>query len=129
MSVLIRTTIGPGDIYFPLVVLALTMIIIGGTRSWAGALIGAVIFTWLPSILESIGEWQHLVYGTLVALAAIFMPGGLLGVTTDAWRAWQRRSRALVVAPAVEEAEAPAEVELAELQSLGQVAGPDRSTP
>ena len=87
MNTIVRTTIGPTDIGFTIVVLALTMMIIGGTRSWLGALIGAIIFTWLPSILEAVGEWQHLVYGTLVALAAIFMPGGLLGVLTDgvAW--------------------------------------------
>jgi branched-chain amino acid transport system permease protein len=102
MNAIVRTTIGPTDIGFIVVVLALTMMIIGGTRSWAGALIGAVIFTWLPSLLEEIGEWQHLVYGTLVALAAIFMPGGLFGVITDGWRAWQRRRR-----PAIPQAEAP----------------------
>ncbi|MDP9133651.1 MAG: branched-chain amino acid ABC transporter permease, partial [Actinomycetota bacterium] len=103
----------PTDIGFLLVVLALTMMIIGGTASWVGALIGAVIFTWLPSLLEQIGEWQHLVYGTLVALAAIFMPGGLLGVMKDGWRRWQRRRRPAIRAeesvPAAAEAQAEAE--------------------
>jgi branched-chain amino acid transport system permease protein len=130
MNAIVRTTIGPGDIGFLVVVLALTMMIIGGTRSWAGALIGAVIFTWLPSLLEEIGEWQHLVYGTLVALAAIFMPGGLFGVITDGWRSWQRRRHPVVrpaeaAVPATDEAEAvAADVEAqaeAELASLGTV--------
>lgn len=93
MNAITRTTIGPTDIGFTLVVLALTMMIIGGTGSWAGALIGAIIFTWLPSLLETAGEWQGLIYGTLVALAAIFMPGGLLGVVRDTWRRLQRRRR------------------------------------
>jgi branched-chain amino acid transport system permease protein len=132
MNAIVRTTIGPTDIGFIVVVLALTMMIIGGTRSWAGALIGAVIFTWLPSLLEEIGEWQHLVYGTLVALAAIFMPGGLFGVITDGWRAWQRRrhpaipqAEAAVPAAAAAQAEgvdveARAEAELASLGSVDE---------
>ncbi|HJY24800.1 MAG TPA: branched-chain amino acid ABC transporter permease [Actinomycetes bacterium] len=129
MNAIVRTTIGPGDIGFILVVLALTMMIIGGTASWVGALIGAVIFTWLPSVLEQIGEWQHLVYGTLVALAAIFMPGGLLGVMKDGWRRWQRRRRPVIRAeesvPAAAMAQAEAEDSEAQaeaaLASLGTV--------
>ena len=50
----------PQDIGFGLIVLALTMIIVGGARSWKGAVIGAIIFTWLPSTLAVVGEWQHL---------------------------------------------------------------------
>jgi branched-chain amino acid transport system permease protein len=99
LNTLVRTTVGPNDIGFSLVVLALTMVIIGGNRSWAGALIGAVIFTWLPTILSSLGEWQSLVYGTLVAIAAIYLPGGLFGVMTDAWRKWQRRRTGTPKAP------------------------------
>lgn len=93
MNALVRTTIGPDSIGFTLVVLALTMMIIGGTRSWVGAFIGALIFTWLPTLLETIGEWQHLAYGLLVALAAIYMPGGLVGVVTDARRSVLRKRR------------------------------------
>lgn len=93
LNVLLRTTIAPTDIGFSLVVLALTMIIVGGSRSWAGALIGAMIFTWLPSFLEFSGQWQKVIYGVIVALAAIWVPGGLLGMMTDAYRSWQRSRR------------------------------------
>jgi branched-chain amino acid transport system permease protein len=130
MNALVRTTIGPGDIGFTVVVLALTMMIIGGTRSWAGALIGAIIFTWLPSILESVGEWQHLVYGTLVALAAVYMPGGLLGVTTDGWRGFQRRRRGVPTPPTRPELTTDAaaiDTELADLQALDRATSAERS--
>jgi branched-chain amino acid transport system permease protein len=93
MNVLIRTTIGPLDIGFGLIVLALTMIIVGGAMSWKGAVIGAIIFTWLPDLLIIIGEWQELVYGILVALAAIFLPRGIHGLGVDALRWSQRRRR------------------------------------
>jgi branched-chain amino acid transport system permease protein len=135
MNAIVRTTIGPGDIGFTIVVLALTMMIIGGTRSWLGALIGAIIFTWLPSILEAVGEWQHLVYGTLVALAAIFMPGGLLGVLTDGWRGFQRRRRRVergtaVVEDPTEKEAAATEEPAAELAPLIDAANTgERGTP
>jgi branched-chain amino acid transport system permease protein len=100
MNVMVRTTIGPLDIGFGLVVLALTMIIVGGTMSWKGAVLGAIIFTWLPHFLDFIGQWQTLVYGVIVALAAIFLPRGIHGVIVDVIRWVQRRRRGTLDKPA-----------------------------
>lgn len=100
MNVLARTTIGPADVGFGLVILALTMIIVGGALSWKGAVIGAVLFTWLPEALSLVGEWQELVYGFIVLLAGIFLPRGLHGLYVDGRRrvvARRRRSRLLRV--------------------------------
>lgn len=127
IAVLLRTTIGPANIGFSLVVLALTMMIIGGTRSWAGALIGALIFTWLPRLLEPLGDWQHLVYGLLVALAAIYVPGGLYGVLTDAYRGWERRRRG--AATSGPDDPVPPAPDLAEPQPTGSGAHTVRSEP
>ena len=91
MTSLLRSTVSPETIGFHLVVTALTMIIVGGALSWAGAAIGAVIFTWLPSLLQFVGEWQPLVYGILVAFAAVYVPNGLLGVLQQGWRRMQAR--------------------------------------
>ena len=93
MNILIRSTVTPMDIGFGLIVLALTMIIVGGARSWKGAVLGALIFTWLPEVLNAVGEWQPLIYGLIVALAAIFLPRGIHGLFVDAQRALQRRRR------------------------------------
>jgi branched-chain amino acid transport system permease protein len=121
INVLLRTTIGPTDIGFSLVVLALTMIIVGGVRTWLGALVGAIIFTWLPSILEVVGEWQHIIYGAIVALAAIWVPGGLVGLTTDGYRALKRRRTAPPEGAAVVAAdEAVDDEELAVLEQLNR---------
>jgi len=99
MNALLRTTVSPDDVGFSLVVLALTIIIVGGVRSWAGALIGAVIFTWLPSVLQVVGQWQTLVYGVLVALAAVWVPEGLLGLVQDGVSRLGRRWRPEQVGP------------------------------
>jgi branched-chain amino acid transport system permease protein len=128
INTLLRTTVGPTDIGFALVVLALTMIIVGGARSWLGALIGAIIFTWLPSILEVVGQWQHIIYGIIVALAAIWIPGGLLGVMTEGWRAFQRRRRPpLSTVPVVAVDGAPPDADLAVLEELAEDSPVERS--
>lgn len=93
MTVLVRTTIGPLDIGFGLIVLALTMIIVGGALSWQGALIGAIIFTWLPDLLTFVGRWQELIYGIIVATAAVLLPRGIHGLAVDLKRAVQRHRR------------------------------------
>jgi branched-chain amino acid transport system permease protein len=93
LNVFARSYVGPLDVGFPLIVLALTIIIVGGARSWVGALAGAIIFTWLPDRLAFIGEWQTLIYGLIVAVAAIFLPSGLYGVATGGLNALRRVRR------------------------------------
>lgn len=94
MNVMVRSIIQPLDIGFNLIVLALTMIIVGGARSWIGAAIGAVIFTWLPDLLSAVGEWQELIYGILVTVAAVLLPRGIHGMLVDGYRWGRRRQRA-----------------------------------
>jgi branched-chain amino acid transport system permease protein len=74
------------------------MVIIGGLGSITGAIIGATIFTILPSVLEKafsgvsgpqVGDIQGLVFGALIPLILIFAPEGLAGV---GGRAFQRIS-------------------------------------
>jgi branched-chain amino acid transport system permease protein len=93
LNILVRSAVSPLDIGFGLIVLALTMIIVGGALSWKGALIGAIIFTWLPDILSVIGEWQELIYGIIVAVAAVFLPRGIYGLYVDFKRAVLRARR------------------------------------
>jgi branched-chain amino acid transport system permease protein len=119
MNSLLRTTVSPDTIGFHLVVTALTMIIVGGALSWAGAAIGAVIFTWLPSVLQVAGEWQPLVYGVLVAVAAVYVPNGLLGVLQSGWR---RARRARVPAEGAGATPAPAGADPE--QALAALGGP-----
>jgi branched-chain amino acid transport system permease protein len=107
MNVMVRSTVGPLDIGFNLIVLALTMIIVGGAMSWKGAVIGAIIFTWLPSLLEFVGKWQTLLYGIIVAVAAVLLPRGIHGVFVDLTRWIQRRRRKPAAPPPAEIAPEP----------------------
>lgn len=101
MTVLVRSAISPTDIGFNLIVLALTMIIVGGALSWRGALIGAVIFTWLPDWIGFAGQWQELTYGILVAVAAVLLPRGIYGIGVDVSRRVRRGQRAAGLADVV----------------------------
>lgn len=110
MNILVRSAVTPLDIGFHLIVLALTMIIVGGSLSWKGAVIGAIVFTWLPDVLQVIGEWQELVYGVIVAVAAVLIPRGIYGLWIDSKRAVLRlrreRSSQVRAAVAAEQARA-----------------------
>lgn len=86
ITTLIQSTITPDQVNFHLVVLALTVIVVGGSRSWIGVLIGSIVFVWLPTWLSFVSKWEDIVYGVLVALAAIYLPDGLLGVIVRTWR-------------------------------------------
>jgi branched-chain amino acid transport system permease protein len=91
MNALLRTTVTPEDVSFHLVVIILTMIIVGGYRSWAGVALGVVVFTWLPEVLASLESWQTVVYGVIVTLAAVWVPDGILGLLQRGWRAVRSR--------------------------------------
>src|SRR5690606_14179993 len=93
MTVLLRSTVTPDDINFHLVVLALTIIIVGGSRSWIGAFVGTVIFVWMPEVLAFVGEWEDVVYGVLVAAAAVYLPGGVTGAAMDGYRRYRSKRR------------------------------------
>ncbi len=94
MNVFVRFTVNPLDIGFGQIVLALTMIIVGGALSWRGALLGAVVFTWLPEVLLVVGEWQEVIYGAVVAVAAVLLPGGIYGLYVDGKRRFRQRRHA-----------------------------------
>lgn len=91
VTTLLRSTITPAEVNFHLIVVALTVIIIGGFGSWVGALIGAIFVTWLPSMVQGVAQWEPLIYGALVTLAAIFLPGGVLGFIKNLIYKWRSR--------------------------------------
>jgi branched-chain amino acid transport system permease protein len=103
ITTLLRSTITPAEVNFHLVIVALTAIVVGGARSWLGALIGAVIFVWLPTWLSFVEEWEKVAYGFIVAAAAIYLPHGVLGVVKDALHRFRTREERARVAALVQE--------------------------
>lgn len=67
-------------------ILILSMVIIGGTGSRWGAIVGAVVLILLPEVLRFIGlpsslaaDLRQLLYGLLLVLTMLFRPQGLMG--------------------------------------------------
>jgi len=106
-SISLKTTIHPESINFSLVILALTIIIIGGQASWVGALFGSLFFVWLPELLEFVGDFEAIVYGIVVVVAAVYLPGGVVVVYKD-WKHRRQVKKFLAQAP-----DAPPKDELA----------------
>ena len=66
----------------------LTGAVVGGIRSWAGALIGAVFVVYVPQVVsDSVGDslssnWTQVVYAALLLLVLYLAPQGLAGLGT-----------------------------------------------
>ena len=58
-------------------VLFFTMLVVGGTGSAVGAVLGTALLTALPEALRFLKEWYLVLYGVGVLLIIIFIPEGL----------------------------------------------------
>jgi branched-chain amino acid transport system permease protein len=73
------TYVSPGTYDLALSVSILAMVVVGGAASPWGAVIGAIILTFLPEVLRPVQEYYLLIYGVLLLLMVDFAPGGILG--------------------------------------------------
>lgn len=55
----------------------LTMVVIGGLGSFGGALAGAAAVVCIPEFLRVVAEFRILLYGSLIVVFMMFLPGGL----------------------------------------------------
>ncbi|MBD0416838.1 branched-chain amino acid ABC transporter permease [Oryzicola mucosus] len=63
-----------------MVILAFTMVYIGGLGTVAGPLIGALIISILPEVFRGMKDYQDLAYGVTMILILIYAPKGIAGV-------------------------------------------------
>jgi branched-chain amino acid transport system permease protein len=61
-------------------VLFFTMLVIGGSGSLAGAVLGALMLTFLPEIFRSVGQYYLVFYGLGVIAVIILAPRGIAGL-------------------------------------------------
>lgn len=88
--VLTVASIAPETAGFAMIILVLTMVILGGFGTWAGAALGAAILTWLPLELASVGHWWPVIYGFVLAAMAVYAPAGLAGLLSRPVRGLRR---------------------------------------
>jgi len=73
-------------------IIYLTFVLIGGTRTWAGPVLGGILFTALPEVLRAIADTSGLplwlaqflrdcrliIFGLLIVVGTLFFPQGLV---------------------------------------------------
>jgi branched-chain amino acid transport system permease protein len=72
------TFVSPASFGFNFSVELLTMVVIGGLGSIYGSFLGAALLTLLPELLRAFQDYDIVVYGLLLILITMFMPGGLV---------------------------------------------------
>ncbi|MGQ9630820.1 MAG: branched-chain amino acid ABC transporter permease [bacterium] len=73
------TFISPSSFDLMFSVVLVTMVVVGGMSNIWGALVGAALLTVLPEYLTAFKDFDMLIYGSILVLILIFMPGGLVG--------------------------------------------------
>jgi len=72
------TFISPTSFGFNFSIELLTMVIIGGLGSIYGSFLGAAILTILPEFLRVLHDFDIIVYGLMLIIMTMYMPGGLI---------------------------------------------------
>jgi branched-chain amino acid transport system permease protein len=72
--------VGPEAFSIDLSIILLAAIIVGGTGTNLGAVMGAIFITILPEFLQKYGEWELLFYGISIVLVILYFPRGIAGV-------------------------------------------------
>jgi len=74
----------------------LVMLLIGGSGSIIGAVLGGFILTFLPEALRFMASWYMAVFGAGIIVLIVYMPAGITGLLTNMAR---RRGREDLVIP------------------------------
>jgi len=77
------TFISPTSFGFNFSVELLTMVVIGGLASVYGSFLGAALLTLLPEFLRAAHDYDIIIYGALLIVMVMFMPGGLVRGVPD----------------------------------------------
>lgn len=83
--------IQPAKFTFLLSFEVLVMVMVGGLGSLTGSVVGAVLLTFLSTVLQAIPELRMIIYALLLVVSAVFRPQGLLGekeLTLDVFKRW-----------------------------------------
>jgi branched-chain amino acid transport system permease protein len=89
--------VSPEAAELPLMVMCLTLVVVGGRRHVAGAILGALLVTHLPEWFRFLDRGWLVAYGIATLLIVIAAPEGVVG-TVDAWaRRWRKRAVTAIV--------------------------------
>lgn len=82
--------VSPDTFNFNEMMFMLTIVVIGGMGNIYGSIAGALILIIAREWLNQFQNWQQVVYGAMIVMLVVFLPGGLVSIKT----LFQRRRRA-----------------------------------
>jgi branched-chain amino acid transport system permease protein len=80
------TFVSPASFGFNFSIELLTMVVIGGLGSVYGSFLGAALLTLLPEFLRAAQDYDIIIYGGLLMVMVMFMPGGLVRGVPELFR-------------------------------------------
>jgi len=83
--------VSPDSFNFFFSIELVTMVVLGGMASTWGAIIGALVLTFLPELLVVFEDYEVMIFGAILMLMMIFMPQGLFGGLQDLLRTLRRQ--------------------------------------
>ncbi|WP_398324815.1 branched-chain amino acid ABC transporter permease [Vulcanococcus sp.] len=63
---------------FDVAITTLAFVILGGSRSWLGPVVGGLLLTALPELLRPVGDLRLVLFGLVILLGPVFFPQGLI---------------------------------------------------
>jgi len=85
-----QSFISPDSFNFFFSIELVTMVVLGGMASTWGALLGALVLTFLPELLVVFEDYEVMIFGAILMCMMIFMPQGLFGGLQDLLRKLRR---------------------------------------
>jgi branched-chain amino acid transport system permease protein len=64
----------------------LLMVVVGGTKSLPGAIIGAAFVTVMPQLMPGLPREQQIVFAVAYLIIVVLLPDGIAGIISSVWR-------------------------------------------
>lgn len=76
--------ISPDSFTIDLSIGVFSMVLVGGVGSVPGVVFGAVLLTFLPEYLRFMKDYYRLIYGAILIIVIVFLPGGIASLASPA---------------------------------------------
>ncbi|SPF81528.1 branched-chain amino acid ABC transporter permease [Pseudoprimorskyibacter insulae] len=82
--------VGPQSLGLYYMFWLLVMVVVGGSRSLIGPVVGAWIFVFVPEFLSFAQEWRTIIFGALLLVTILVLPKGIIPSLQDSLTSWMR---------------------------------------
>lgn len=84
------SAVTPTSFGFTESIVILAMVMLGGSGTIRGAILGAIVLGALPEVFRFVSDYRLLIFGAILVLVLRFQPQGIIGTDSAAADVWQR---------------------------------------